>query len=63
MLFGKECWIESGDAKEINVGDKITLMKWGNAIVTLEVEKDGLYDIYADLCVDDTDYKKTEKIT
>ena len=33
-LSGKEVWIETGDAKEINTGDKITLMKWGNAMVT-----------------------------
>jgi len=26
--------LEAGDAKDLVVGEKFTLMKWGNAIVT-----------------------------
>ena len=64
VLFGKEVWIETGDAKEINTGDKITLMKWGNAMVTKKEEnKDGSISLWADLKTEDTDYKKTKKVT
>jgi glutamyl-tRNA synthetase len=34
VLYGKEVLIETGDAVDINIGDKVTLMKWGNAIIT-----------------------------
>ena len=64
VLYGKEVLIETGDAKDINVGDKVTLMKWGNVIVTLkETKPDGSLELHADLAVEDKDFKKTKKVT
>jgi hypothetical protein len=34
VIYGKEVWIEKDDAVSIVEGEKITLMKWGNVIVT-----------------------------
>ena len=50
VLYGKEILIEEGDASTIEVGEKVTLMKWGNAVVT-EVGKkeDGLTLLHAEL--------------
>ena len=63
VLYGKEVLVEAGDAKEINVGEKITLMKWGNAMITKKEEKDGKITIWADLMVEDKSFKGTKKIT
>jgi glutamyl-tRNA synthetase len=38
-------------------------MKWGNAIITKKEEKDGQITLWADLAVEDKDYKGTKKIT
>ena len=61
VLFGKEVLIETGDAKEIQEGEKITLMKWGNATVSKREEKDGVITLWADLCVEDKNFKGTKK--
>ena len=38
-------------------------MKWGNAIVTSIEEVSGVFTVKAELKVEDTDYKKTKKLT
>ena len=38
-------------------------MKWGNAIVTSVEEVSGVWSVKAELKVEDTDYKKTKKLT
>ena len=63
VLQGQNLLIEAGDAKELVVGEKITLMKWGNAIVTSIEEVSGVFTVKAELKVEDTDYKKTKKLT
>jgi len=45
------------------VGEKITLMKWGNTIIKSKDEKDGQIVMTGELILDDTDYKKTKKLT
>jgi glutamyl-tRNA synthetase len=45
------------------VGEKITLLKWGNAIVTKKEEINGELVLHADLLPDDKDFKKTKKLT
>jgi len=62
VLYGKEILIEAGDAKDIEVGEKITLMKWGNATVTSKKEKDGKIHLEAKVDEADTDFKKTKKL-
>jgi hypothetical protein len=63
VLQGQNLLIEAGDAKELVVGEKITLMKWGIAIVTSIEEVSGVFTVKAELKVEDTDYKKTKKLT
>ena len=38
-------------------------MKWGNATVSKREEKDGVITLWADLCVEDKNFKGTKKIT
>jgi glutamyl-tRNA synthetase len=63
VQFGKKVYIEKGDAKDFKVGDKITLMKWGNAIVTKCDTSGSDFILHADLKLEDTDYKGTPKLT
>lgn len=35
--YGRDLWIERDDAMDIAEGEKITLMKWGNATVTKKI--------------------------
>lgn len=68
LQYGKKVFIERGDAEDIKVGDKITLMNWGNAVITKadwtggEAGKGDL-TMNADLMVDDTNYAGTKKVT
>jgi len=63
VLYGKEILIETGDAKDIEVGEKVTLMKWGNAIITSKEQTDNGIVMHADLNLEDKDFKKTKKLT
>jgi len=63
VFFGKTLYIETGDAKDLTVGEKITLMKWGNAEVTSIQEKEGTIWVKATLKLDDKDFKGTKKLT
>ena len=61
--YGSLVFIENDDAKDIAVGEKITLMNWGNAVITAKDEANGKISMKAELKLDDTDYKKTKKLT
>ena len=63
VLYGENLWVEKGDASEVEVGEKITLLKWGNAIVTKKEETNGELFLHADLLPDEKDFKKTKKFT
>jgi len=57
-----ELYIEYEDANTLQVGEKITLMKWGNAVIaSIEPQGDGLL-LKANLKEDDKDFKSTKKI-
>lgn len=68
LQYGKKVYIERGDAIDFKVGDKITLMNWGNAKLTWvewtggEPGK-GNCVLEADLMLDDTNYSGTKKVT
>ena len=50
--------------KLINIGEKVTLMNWGNILIkTKQVQPDGSYLMTGDYLADDKDFKKTNKIT
>jgi glutamyl-tRNA synthetase len=55
--------IEYDDAKELVEGQKITLLKFGNSIVTkIEKDNENITAVYAKLTPEDLDYKKTKKV-
>ncbi len=50
--------------KLINVGEKVTLMNWGNVLIkTKELQADGSYQMTGQYLAEDKDFKKTNKIT
>jgi glutamyl-tRNA synthetase len=53
--------IEYDDAKELEEGQKLTLYKWGNSLVT-KIEKDNekITGVYVKLTPEDTNFKKTK---
>jgi len=63
VSYGRDLWIERDDAKDIVEGEKITLMKWGNATVSKRVEENGSITLFATVDEKDTDFKKTKKLT
>jgi len=57
-----ELYLEYEDAKDLQVGEKITLMKWGNVVISsIESQGDALV-LRANLKEDDKDFKSTKKI-
>lgn len=64
MSFANRIVIEKDDAAAIQVGEKITLMKWGNAVVKDKVEnEDGSISLKAELTLEDQSFKGTKKLT
>jgi glutamyl-tRNA synthetase len=63
MTFHNQVVIEKDDADCVQVGEKITLMKWGNATIVSKEEVDGQTLIKAELCVEDQNFKGTKKLT
>jgi len=58
----KDLYLEFEDASSLKVDEKITLMKWCNALIThIEPAGDGLF-LKATLMEDDKDFKSTKKI-
>lgn len=58
LMYGRNLLIEQEDAKSLEVGTKVTLMKWGNATVTAKSEA----GITATIDEADTNFKGTAKI-
>jgi glutamyl-tRNA synthetase len=57
-----ELYIEFEDANTLQVGEKVTLMKWGNVVISsIEPQGDGLL-LKANLKEDDKDFKTTKKV-
>jgi glutamyl-tRNA synthetase len=63
VYYGKELLVEEGDAVDIEVGEKVTLMKWGNCVITNKETVDGKITLTGELKIDDKDFKKTKKLT
>lgn len=57
IIFSNKILVESEDFNTCEVGEKITLMHWGNAIVTAKEPKPTV-----ELVLTDKDFKKTKKI-
>ena len=63
MIYGKNLIIEKDDAKDLKVGQKFTLMKWGNATVTRREESGDSFELFATIDEADKDFKGTAKLT
>jgi glutamyl-tRNA synthetase len=54
--------IERDDAATIQVGNKVTLIKWGNCTITKRLEEDGKVHLFGTIDELDKDFKGTAKI-
>ena len=64
VIYGRDLWIEKDDAASIEVGEKVTLMKWGNVTITKkDTGADGNPILYGTIDEGDKDFKKTKKLT
>lgn len=54
-------FIEQDDAKELAEGQKLTIYKWGNSLVTkIEKENDLITRVFTKLTPEDTNFKGTK---
>jgi len=63
MWFSKNVLIESEDAAGLQIGEKITLYKWGNCIITDKKVQGTETILKGKLVLEDKDFKSTKKIT
>jgi glutamyl-tRNA synthetase len=63
VMFGQNLLIEKDDAAALVVGQKITLMKWGNATITRREESKDTFELTATIDEADKDFKGTTKLT
>lgn len=65
VWFGPKVFIEGADAETFTEGEMVTFINWGNLIIT-KIHRDSsgvISSIEARLNLENTDYKKTTKIT
>jgi len=63
IYHSKNLLLEHEDAATLQVGEKITLMKWGNAKILSVVQKpDGSLHLEAEYLEEDKDFKTTKKL-
>ncbi|KAL8612842.1 hypothetical protein ACOMHN_038097 [Nucella lapillus] len=63
--YGPKVYIEGADAACIKEGETVTFINWGNVLIK-KINKDGsgkVTSMTADLNLENTDYKKTQKLT
>ena len=64
VLYGKEVLVEAGDAEDVQEGEKITLMKWGNCTISKkEKDAEGKITMHGTINKEDKDFKGTKKLT
>jgi len=63
VMYGCDVLIEKADAETIVVGQRVTLMKWGNATITERKEAGDSFELVATMDEADKDFKKTVKLT
>ena len=63
VMYGRNLIIERADAETLQEGQKVTLMKWGNATISRKVVNGDSFELFATIDEDDKDFKKTTKIT
>lgn len=64
LFFSNKIIVEKDDALPVAEGEKITLLKWGNAkVLEKKVADDGSVALKAELNIEDQDFKGTKKFT
>jgi hypothetical protein len=63
VIYSREAWIERDDAADVMVGDKVTMMKWGNVTITKKESDGDNFVLYGTVDEEDKDFKKTKKLT
>lgn len=63
VMYGRDLLIEREDAKNVQVGEKVTLMKWGNATITRREEAGDSFELFATIDEEDKNFKGTTKLT
>ena len=63
VVYGQNLLVEKEDAKALAVGQKITLMKWGNATITRREDVGDSFELFANIDEEDKDFKGTLKLT
>ena len=64
VSYFNQVWIEVDDAETIQEGEKITLMKWGNLVVTKkESTPEAGTVLHGELKLEDQNFSKTKKLT
>ena len=63
VMYGRDLLIEREDAKGLQVGQKVTLMKWGNATITRKEGDENNFELVATVDEEDKAFKGTVKLT
>ncbi len=63
VMYSREAWIERDDAKDLAIGEKVTLMKWGNVTITAKEAQGENWVLRGTIDEADKDFKKTKKLT
>ncbi|XP_063690578.1 bifunctional glutamate/proline--tRNA ligase-like isoform X2 [Bolinopsis microptera] len=64
VYYGSKVYLEGEDAENLKPGEKITMINWGNMLVDHISRSDNkVTDVTLKPVLDDTDFKKTAKLT
>ena len=65
MWYGPKVLIDGADAKTLSVGETVTFINWGNIVIRNIKHGAGgeVESLAGDLDLENTDYKKTQKLT
>lgn len=63
MMYGQNLLVEGADVKDLTVGQKVTLMKFGNVTITRRETVGDSFELYGTVDEADKDFKSFAKIT
>jgi len=63
VMYGRNLLIEREDAKSVEVGQKVTLMNWGNITITDRKDVGDSYELIGTMDESDKDFKSFTKLT
>lgn len=63
LFLSKNIYLDYDDAKDIKKGEKVTLTRWGNAIIDEVNANDNGISFKGHTALEDKDFKTTKKLT